>query len=104
MPIVKRHPLAVVALIIILGMVIGVVGGWGMAVHETGEIARQVRAKNPRDPLDGLPFIAMGIMVTGFVLGTVTGIVGAVVFWLMHKARAGKEGVDSSHSHPVSTG
>ncbi|MEO8435793.1 MAG: hypothetical protein ABI596_12915 [Pyrinomonadaceae bacterium] len=88
----KRHPLAIAALIIVLGILIGLVAGWGMAQYETGEIARQVRARNPNDPLDGLPFIGLGIMLIGFVLGTVTGIVGAVVFWLTNRARAGKQG------------
>ena len=105
MEFVKRHSGATAALIIVLGVLVGTAAGWGMAQYETGEIARQVRARNPHDPLDGLPFIGLGIMLIGFVLGTITGIVGAVVFWFTNRARAGKQLVEnSSHSHPVSNG
>jgi hypothetical protein len=102
---VKRHPGATAALIVVLGVLIGTVAGWGMAQYETGEIAQQVRAKNPHNPLDGLPFIGLGILLVGFVLGTVTGIVGAVIFWLTNRARMSKQlVVNLSDSHPVETG
>ena len=86
MDILKRHVEGFGALIIALGVLHGIVGGWGFAVLETQRMMRLVLAERPHDSLDGFPFIFLGIWVICSVVGTVSGVAGALIFKLRAKA------------------
>lgn len=84
----KRHPFVAALLIVVAGAILGTVVGWILGVRETNMIAEAVRARDPHDPLDGLPFIAFGIIAAGFVAGIVVGIIAAVIHYFLRGRRA----------------
>src|SRR5438105_15949898 len=75
---VTPHPRSIVScravtlglLTLLASPVIGAVVGGVIGDHETQQIAVAVRASNPSDPLDGLPFIFLGDIFLGFVVGS----------------------------------
>jgi hypothetical protein len=56
-------------------------------MREVAEIAEQVRAQHPDDPLDGLWFIGLGTILTGAIIGTVVGIAMGVIAYLWLRSR-----------------
>ena len=57
---VKNHPLVAAMVIILLAIVVGTAVGLLFAYDATRSITEGVRANNPNDPLDMLPFVAFG--------------------------------------------
>jgi len=86
MGILNRYPAiwAIVLVMIITG--IGSYFGHQAGVHDTTEIARTVRAENPKDPLDMLWIIGFGYWVGGTLVGGILGIGCGIVlyFWLRY--------------------
>ena len=88
MNLLRRHPiLAGIA----LGVIVACAGsylGQVMAIHHTNEIAQQVRAQHPDDPLDGLWIIGLGITFVGSVIATVVGIAAGSILYVELKRSA----------------
>jgi len=83
----KRNPFIRALLIAILCIAVGTVIGWVYGIRETHSIAEAVRQHSPDDPLDGLPIISMGITFTGMIIGAVTGIIGAIIYYARYRAK-----------------
>ena len=89
MKVLRRHPILSG---IILGFIVACSGAYlsqAFAIHHTGEIARQVRAQHPDDPLDGLWIIGLGITFAGSIFATIAGIVAGLIFYVELKRSAG---------------
>ena len=80
MNLLRRHPIVSgIALGIILACA-GSYPGQAFAIHHTNEIAQQVRARDPNNPLDGLWIIGFGITLVGSLAATVIGIIRRLDF------------------------
>ena len=86
----RRHPVASGIALAVIVMCVGSYLGQTVAIHHTNEIAEQVRAKHPDDPLDGLWIIGFGITLVGSLIGAVIGIAAGLILYLElnHSARA----------------
>ena len=84
---VKNHPLAAGMIIVLLGVLLGTAAGLLFAFDATRTIAEGVRASNPQDPLDMLPFVAFSYIVVGFCGGTIGGLFVAIVVYLANRQR-----------------
>ena len=82
----KYHPSVVVALILLLGMLVGAVAGLGLGLYETYSIAAKVKASDPSDPLDMLHFVALGYIFIGCCAGTLLGALVASIVYLNQRA------------------
>jgi ABC-type antimicrobial peptide transport system permease subunit len=87
MSFIKRRPFATFLLITLVGLVVGTLLGFAYAAHETRLIGEAVRAENPNDPLDMLPFIGFGFTLLGAAAGTVVGLVAAIVVALSNRLK-----------------
>ncbi len=84
----RRHPIVSG---IALGIIIACAGsylGQAFAIHHTNEIAQQVRAQHPDDPLDGLWIIGLGITLIGSLVATVIGIIAGLILYVELKRSA----------------
>jgi H+/Cl- antiporter ClcA len=84
----RRHPIVSG---IALGIIIACAGsylGQAFAIHHTNEIAQQVRAEHPNDPLDGLWIIGLGITLVGSVVAMVIGIIAGLILYMELKRSA----------------
>ena len=88
MNLLRRYPIMSGVLLAIIIACLGSYWGQVFAAHHVSEIAEQVRAKHPDDPLDGLWIIDLGITLTGAIIGTVLGIALGVIFYLWLKSSA----------------
>lgn len=59
-----------------------------LAVRHVTEIAEQVRAKHPDDPLDGLWIIGLGITLVGALLALFVAVVAGIILYLRLKSSA----------------
>jgi ABC-type dipeptide/oligopeptide/nickel transport system permease subunit len=84
----KRHPLLKALLIIFIGAAVGSLIGGGYGFYETRQIADAVRAQDPRDPLDGLPFIAFAYLLVGLLAGIITGFITAIIAYFVNRRRS----------------
>ena len=79
---VKNHPLAAGMIIVLLCSLLGAVAGWLFAFEATRSIAEGVRADNPQDPLDMLPFVQFMYIALGSCGGAIVGMfAGGVVYF-----------------------
>lgn len=77
----KRHPLIFGLSAAVLCFVVCTALGFGISVLVTKSIAAGARATDPNDPLDGLPFITLGILFGGAGLGLLAGLImGCVTY------------------------
>ena len=88
MNLLKRHPIASGVLLAIIVACFGSYLGQVLAIRQVSEIAEQVRAKHPDDPLDGLWIIGLGITLLGAVVGTLVGSVAGVIVYLRLRGSA----------------
>jgi ABC-type antimicrobial peptide transport system permease subunit len=88
MKIIKRHSLILSFLLVLLGIVSGFVIGWFYAGWRVEVIADDLRRANPNDPLDGLLFISMGIILKSAFIGTLCGVIaGTISYFFVGKSR-----------------
>ncbi len=77
----KRHPLIFGLSVAVLCFVVCTALGFGVSVLVTKSIAAGVRETAPNDPLDGLPFITLGILFGGAGFGLLAGLImGCVTY------------------------
>ena len=77
----KRHPLIFGLSVAVLCFVACTALGFGISVLVTESIAAGVRETDPNDPLDGLPFITLGILFGGAGFGLFAGLImGCVTY------------------------
>jgi len=86
MGILKRYPAIWAIVLVMIFTDIGSYFGHVLAVDKCTEIARAVRAENPKDPLDMLWLIGFGYWVGGTLAGGILGIGCGIVlyFWLRY--------------------
>ena len=79
---VKNRPFTAAVVIVLICSLLGTAVGLLLAYSETRGIVEGVRASNPQDPLDMVPFLAFAIVALGFGAGMISGIfVGSVVYF-----------------------
>lgn len=79
MKIIKHHSLVLSFILILLGVFSGIVFGWLYAGWKVEAIAEELRRANPNDPLDGLFFISITIILKSTVIGTLGGIIAGTI-------------------------
>ncbi len=82
---VKEHPLAAGMIIVLLGIVLGTAAGLLFAYDAARSITEGVRADNPNDPLDMLPFVTFGYIALGFCGGTIAGLFTAGLVYFLNR-------------------
>ena len=82
---VKAHPLIAGMVIILLGMLVGTSVGLLFGYDAARSITEGVRASNPNDPLDMLPFVVFGYIVLGFCGGTLAGLLVAGIVYFANR-------------------
>lgn len=88
MKIIKRHSLILSFLLVLLGVISGLVIGWVYAGWKVEAMAEELRRANPNDPLDGLLFISIGIILKSAFVGTLSGIIaGTISYFFVGKSQ-----------------
>jgi hypothetical protein len=88
MKIIKHHSLILSFLLILLGIISGLALGWLYAGWKVEAIAEELRKTNPNDPLDGLLFISIGIIIKSTLAGTLGGIIaGAFSYFFVGRTQ-----------------
>lgn len=88
MKIIKHHSLILSFLFVLLGVISGFVIGWFYAGWKVEAIAEELRRANPNDPLDGLLFISIGIILKSAFVGTLGGIIaGTISYFFVGRTR-----------------
>jgi ABC-type lipoprotein release transport system permease subunit len=85
---VKNHPLAAGLIIALLGALLGAVAGVLFAFEATRSITEGVRADNPGDPLDMLPFVQFMYVGLGFCGGAIVGLFAGSVVYFANRQRS----------------
>ncbi len=79
MKIIKRNSLILSFMLVLLGVISGLALGWLYAGWKVETIAEDLRRANPNDPLDGLLFISIGIILKSTFVGTLGGIIAGTI-------------------------
>ena len=74
-------------LAVALGPLVGIAVGWSRGNTRIQAITEAVRASNPNDPLDGLPYILLGHVFVGALVGTGVGVGLAMLIGFVTYAR-----------------
>lgn len=88
MRIIKHHSLILSFALVLLGILSGLIVGWIYANWKVEAIAEELQRANPLDPLDGLFFISIGIILKSTVAGTLGGIIaGTLSYFFIGRTR-----------------
>ncbi len=88
MKIIKHHSLILTLTIVLLGALLGLLFGWSYASWRVEAIAEDLRKTNPDEPLGGLFFISIGIILKSLFTGTLAGmIIGTISYFFVGRAK-----------------